>query len=205
MTGITAKTVVAVALLTALLCAMATPVSAYEYHREIAAKYALANAYRDIPASQYFENRGGDCTNFVSWHLRLAGWREVGSIWNRKSDNAWFYDFVPGGHSYSWGGANNFYRFLSKSDRVYPVSIRYRSHLLQIGDIVQMDYKDRYGNYGSWDHTMIVTGKNGNDPLVSYHSGGEEGRERNKALSEIRSENRDVRFIGWHVEDTYYN
>ncbi len=199
----TAGTIVAVVLLTmALLCVTAMPAAAYTYDRNAAADYAYNNAYNSVPGTWYFEYRGGDCANFVSHSLQAGGWREIKGWY--KSDDVWYYDsWYPGYCSYTWSGADNLFRFMSRTSRANPCSVERYSHLLEKGDVVQMDYKDEHGNYGSWDHSMIVTGKNGDDPLMSYHSNTEEGRERDKSLSTIRQENPNVRFIAWSIHDNY--
>ena len=91
---------------------------------------------------------------------------------------------------------------MSRTSRAHPVSVARRSYLLEIGDVVQMDNKDRHGNKvpdGVWDHTMIVTGKKGSELLMSYHS----KNTRNDPLSSIRARNPNARFIGWHIHDNY--
>ncbi len=200
-------TIVVAMLLLTLLCAMVTPVAAYSYNGEAAANYAYNNAYNNVPGTYVFKNGGGDCTNFASHSLQAGGWREIGG-WSYISSDVWFYDYpYRYGYSHTWTVADRFYDFLAAhNNRAYPVSVKYRKHLLQKGDIVQIDYKDKYGNCGYWDHTMIVTDKNGNDPLMSYHSVGEPSQTgvRNKSLTEIMNDNSDARFLGWRIRSTYY-
>ena len=198
MTGKTVKTIVVATLLIALLCAVATPVAAYTYDRNAAADYAYNNAYNDVPGSWRFEYSGGDCANFVSHSLKAGGWREIGGSYT--SDDAWFYNYpYRYGYSHTWTLADKFYRFMSRTSRANPCSVVRYSHLLEKGDVVQADW-DRNG---VWDHTMIVTGKNGNDPLMSYHSEKRENRTRNRPLSSIRNDNPNARYIAWSVHDNY--
>lgn len=198
-------TVVIATLLLTLLCAMIAPVAAYSYNGEVAANYAYNNAYNYVPGTSVFKDPGGDCTNFVSHSLQAGGWRELGGWYT--SNNVWFYNYpYRYGYSHTWTVADRLYDFLTYSGRAYPVSVKYRKHLLQKGDVVQIDYKDNNGNYGSWDHTMIVTDKNGDDPLMSYHSVGEPSQTgvRNKSLTDIMNSNPSARFLGWRIYSTYY-
>lgn len=197
-------------LLAVLLCTIAAPtVAAYSYNGQAAADYAYRNAYNDVPGSFVFEFGGDDYTNFVSHFLQAGGWREkhpspINSGDYRGSD-VWYYDYPNWrGYSHTWAVADRFYDFLTYSGRAYPVSVKYKKHLLQRGDVVQIDYKDKYGNYGHRDHSMIVTGKNGNDPLMSYHSTRKEDRTRKRSLTEIMESSPDARFLGWRIRGTYY-
>ena len=196
-------------LLVMAFCVMATPAVAHSYNGEAAANYAYNNAYNNVPGTYVFKNGGGDCTNFVSHSLQAGGWREIkqGVNGDYRSSKVWYYSYpYRYGYSHTWTIADRFYDFLIYSGRAYPVSAKYKKHLLQKGDIVQIDYKDKYGRYGHWDHTMIVTGKNGNDPLMSYHSTGSPSQTgvRNKSLTEIMNGNSDARFLGWRIRSTYY-
>ncbi|MEA1936876.1 MAG: amidase domain-containing protein [Patescibacteria group bacterium] len=182
-----------------LVAIAAVPAAAYTYNRQAAADYALNNAYKNVPGSWHFRDNGGDCTNFVSHSLKAGGWREIGG-WSHTSDDVWFYDYpYRYGYSHTWTHADKFYHFMSRTSRANPVSVKRNSYLLQVGDVVQIDYKDRYGNYGSWDHTMIVTAKAGNKLFMSYHT----KDTGNRALSAIRQESPNARFIGWHIHNNY--
>ncbi len=178
-----------------------TAVEAGSYDRNAAAQYAINNALIKVPKSDFYLINGGDCTNFVSNVLQKGGWSETGKYlytW----DKAWYFDgILPIQHSYTWGGANNFYRFLYYSSRVSWVS---GPSQLQIGDILQMDgmgvshYPDNV-----WDHSMIVTGKDSTGLLLSYHSDSTDDFKKNERLSEIMKRNPNARYAGWHVKDTY--
>lgn len=193
------RTIVVATLLVVALCATVTTATAYTYDRNAAADYAYNNAFNGVPGSWRFEVEDrGDCANFVSNSLKAGGWREIGGSYT--SNDAWFYNYpYRYGYSHTWAVADKFYRFMSRSSRVNPCSVAHYSHLLEKGDVIQADWDSN----GVWDHTMIVTGKNGNDPLVSYHSDSIEGRERDKSLSDIRQDNPNARFIAWSVHDNY--
>jgi hypothetical protein len=192
------KTVTLVLLSTILLCAIIAPAAAYNYDGDAAANYAYNNAKNYVPGTAVFKDNG-DCTNFVSHSLQAGGWTEVGGWYT--SSNAWFYN-VPYkyGYSHTWAVADRFFDYLTYGGRASPVSVKYNKHLLQKGDIVQIDYtKD-----GRWDHSMIVTDKNGDDPLMSYHSVGEPSQtgRRNISLTEIMNNNPNACFLGWRISET---
>lgn len=170
----------------------ATAVEAGSYDRNKAASYAYNNAYNDVPWSSWYRANGGDCTNFVSNALQAGGWTEIGK-YAYDSNAAWYFDYnYRPFYSYTWGGANNFYRFLFYGNRAVSVS---GPSQLQIGDVVQIDYE----RDNRWDHTMIVTGKDSRGLLVSYHT----PNTRNEVLNDIVNRNPGARFMAWHLKDTY--
>jgi len=191
-----------------LVAVTAVPAAAYKYYdRQKAADYAYNNAYNKVPGTWRFSGTGsgGDCTNFASHSLQAGGWEEVGGYWYTSS-RAWWYDYpYRYGYSHTWAVADRFRNFLDCSGRAYPVAVSRRMSSLEKGDIVQMDYKDRRGNYGCWDHTMVVTGKTNNDLLMSYHSIGDPRKTgvRNRPLQKIINDNSGARFLGWHIRDKY--
>ncbi len=180
----------------AMFCIMTTAAQAGSYDRNKAASYAYNNALNDVTGSASYRVNGGDCTNFVSNALQAGGWTEIGKYFY-TSNYAWYYDWYGnGGSSYTWGGANNFYRFLFYGNRAISVA---GPSQLQIGDIVQMD-KTRNGD---WDHSMIITGKDSRGLLVSYHSTEISGYRRNEVLNDVVNRNPGARFMAWHLKDTY--
>lgn len=195
-----------------LLCFGVLPAAAYTYDREAAATYAYNNALIDVPNSAYFQNAGGDCTNFASHCLKAGGWvhsvdKYVPTYSAYKSDLSWFfYSTAPGCKSYSWGGAQNMYNFLSKSGRAVAVSVTYNLDKLQKGDIVQSD-TGKDGKFNGWDHTMVVSDKRNGIIYLSYHN---ENR-RDISFDEMKqrmtsqANGQPVRYIGWHIKDTYSN
>lgn len=173
-----------------------TAVEAGSYNRNTAASYAYNNAYNDVPWSSWYRANGGDCTNFVSNALQAGGWTETGKYFY-TSNYAWYIDWnYPPGYSYTWGAANNFYRFLFYSGRATSVS---SPDQLKIGDVVQMDGVNGQAADGTWDHTMMVTGINSRGALVSYHT----PNTQNKQLQDIMNSNPKSRFMGWYIKDTY--
>ena len=114
-----------------------------------------------------------DCTNFASQALRDGGWSEVlGFYW---LNSVWW-----GGRataSWTWGGAENFYKFAVHSSGRSQLHAGRNVHSLREGDIVQ--YK-HFGDKNMF-HTMVVTKVDRRGIFLSYHS----KDIRNKPLSEI--------------------
>ena len=194
--------IVKVLLVLAIFGIMGLPaVEAGSYNGNTAASYAYNNAYNDVTGSSYFRAHGGDCTNFVSNALQAGGWTEVNN--GRTSDYSWYYDYTPYGYSYTWGAANNFYKFLTNSYRAYPVSVLYKKDQLEKGDIVQADF----GSDGVWDHTMIVTDKRYGEIYLSYHTKDTRDKAflavKNDMENQARSMGTNVRFLGWHLKSIY--
>ncbi|MFZ2969628.1 MAG: amidase domain-containing protein [Minisyncoccia bacterium] len=178
----------------------ATAVEAGSYDRNAASKFAVDNALIKVSNSDFYLKNGGDCTNFVSNALKAGGWPQVGK-YNYASYNSWYFESTwPTRYSRTWGGANNFYGFLYYSNRVSWVS---GPSQLQIGDIVQMDGLGSSKPDNTWDHTMMVTGRNGNELLFSYHSDTVAGFKKNEGMNAIVGRNPNAIFMGWHVKDTY--
>ncbi|MBB1484989.1 amidase domain-containing protein [Tessaracoccus sp. MC1865] len=101
-----------------------------------------------------------DCTNFASQAMHQGGWQPVSGFY--QSDKAWWYTGLT--TSYSWGGAENFYRFaVNESKRA--TTMRYVKDLW-LGDILQ--YKARGAT--NMSHTMIVTNWINNVPYLTYHT-----------------------------------
>jgi hypothetical protein len=201
-----------VAALLMLICFSVSPAAAYSYNRDAAAAYAYNNAYNDVPNSAFFQNAGGDCTNFASYCLKAGGWvysvdKYVPTYSAYKSDLSWyFYSTQPGAKSYSWGGAQNMYNFLSKSGRANPVSVVYNLDQLQKGDIIQSD-TGKDGKFNGWDHTMVVSDRRNGIIYLSYHN----AKVRDISFADMKEKMRiqangqPVRYIGWHIKDSYSN
>ena len=110
---------------------------------------------RDYPTK--YKN---DCTNFASQAMHQGGWKTVSGCY--RSDKAWWYNALN--TSYSWGGAENFYRFaVNESKRAK--TLRYVKDLW-LGDILQ--YKSKGAT--NMSHTMIVTNWINKIPYLTYHT-----------------------------------
>jgi hypothetical protein len=155
------------------------------FNRHKAVAYARQYALTYNPAYRTFPN---DCTNFVSQAMLAGGWTQVDGP--REANNVWWYS---GGFlglrvaSYTWGGAQNFYNFLSVSGRG---TLAQGPADLDLGDVVQMR------NGGTVHHTMIVTGKNGNDLLLSYHT----SNHLDESLQAIQARSAGEEFIYWKIK-----
>lgn len=131
----------------------------YTYDRLKAVQYAEKwwNSYN--PAYKKFEV---DCTNYISQCVR-AGGGEMHGYPNRNKgwwmqNNNW---------SYSWSVANAFPRYLAASTKgLRAKEVKTATDLL-LGDVICYDFQGD----GKYDHTTIVTGKDGNgEPLVNAHT-----------------------------------
>lgn len=132
-------------------------------NRTLAVQYARKWAKSTNPK---FPRYGNDCTNFVSQCMLAGGWKMVGdkNFFSRKKNTEWWYgESLLTTASYTWGGAQNFSRFVAVSNRGKIVT---DSTVLDLADVVQL--KDGSGHVY---HTMIVTGKKNSDLLLSYHTG----------------------------------
>ena len=134
------------------------------YDRDLAVMYARKWALGTNPK---YERLYNDCTNFTSQILHEAGWPMIGShnATDRAEKDQWWFGgslFVKASHS--WGGAHNFYEFLSNSGWAKRVE---SPDELVPGDLVQWT--------GSKDsdhvvHSTFVSGRIDSDLLLCYHS-----------------------------------
>lgn len=114
-------------------------------------------AYRRFDGS----GRGEDCTNFVSQCMEASGWGYIGNLIWKNRDRSWFYLKWPQYTSASWANVGKFRSFALANKRT-----RLTSHYYDMwhGNVVQ------YGYNSAWYHSMIVTGRSGKQPLLTYHS-----------------------------------
>lgn len=152
----------------------------YTYYRNDASLYAYVYALN--PNSLFIYYPTADCTNFVSQAVWYGGWTMTYSY------PTWWYDFGDDDHSYSWGGAHNWWFFTYLSSRGGLLSNRCD---LLIGDVVQADWDPD----GTIDHSMMVTYKDGCDIRVSYHT----NNTRNRSLADIIDDNPDANFYYWRI------
>ncbi len=134
------------------------------YNRERAVEYAKTWALGRNPLFFDFTGIGGNCTNFVSQCL-LAG----SCTMNYTPEFGWYYisseDRAP-----AWSSVEFFYDFLTQkftdqNGGVGPFATQVPREEAELGDVVQ------YANAeGDWYHTVIITGREGDEILVSAHS-----------------------------------
>lgn len=136
------------------------------YNRERAVKYAKRWALERNPLFIDFTEIGGNCTNFVSQAI-LAG----SCTMNYTPDFGWYYvnesDRAP-----AWSGVEFLYDFLTgapafieKNGGIGPFAVEVERERVEIGDVAQ------YANTGGdWYHTVMITGFDGEEILVSAQS-----------------------------------
>lgn len=133
------------------------------YDRQSAASYAMQYALKPNPCFPPFPN---DCTSFVSQCLLAGGWTMIGgSFTDRARNDVWWWGKSSLSRaSYTWGGAHNFWHFLSLGHRAQGC----KRDDLDVGDVVQV------ASAGHYFHTMIVStimcSKKGSGPHLSYHT-----------------------------------
>ena len=145
------------------------------YQRERAVEYALRWALSRNPLFPDFAGIGGDCTNFVSQAI-LAG----SCVMNDTLDFGWYY-FSPENRAPAWSGVAYLYQFLTGAPEFAaenggegPFGREVDATMVEIGDVVQLS-NDR----GEFYHTLMITGFDGDDILVSAHT----NDARNRPLS----------------------
>lgn len=128
------------------------------YNRQAAVNYA--NQWWDgrNPAFPAFDV---DCTNYVSQCL-LAGGAPMWGYPNRE--RGWW---IRGGNwSFSWSVSHSLRWYLAGSKKgLTAVQVRSAAEL-DIGDVILYDFQGD----GRYDHSTIVTAKDGDEPLVNAHT-----------------------------------
>ena len=156
-------------------------------NRQLAVTYAKRWA---LGTNSDYPRYGNDCTGFVSQCMLAGGWQMVGdhSFWDRKANNVWWFGgSLLTNASYTWGGAQNFANFVAASGRGRQVT---DASMLEVADIVQLK------NGGGIYHTMIVTKKESNDLLLSYHT----SDHLDESLADILSRSGDsVAAVYWKI------
>ena len=136
------------------------------YFRERAVNYARRWALGRNPLFIDFTGRGGDCTSFVSQCV-LAGC----CTQNYDETFGWYY-ISPEDRAPAWSGVEFFYNFMTGSgdfpprmSRVGPVGMEVNASRAEPGDVVQL-----YDSSDDFYHTLLITGKENGDILVSAHT-----------------------------------
>ena len=138
-----------------------------EYNRARAVEYARRWALSRNPLFTNFAGRGGDCTNFVSQCL-FAGT----GVMNFTKTFGWYY-ISPEDRAPAWSGVDELYNFLvglpdfsMVNGGIGPFAVEARSASeVAVGDVVQLMNAE-----GEYYHTLIITGFEGGEPLVSAHT-----------------------------------
>ncbi|MHB1630074.1 MAG: amidase domain-containing protein [Bacilli bacterium] len=166
-------------------------VDARRYVRARAVRYAELWWDRHNPEYSRFDQ---DCTNFVSQALYAGG---VPMIETGRRETGWWYrrgDHLD--HSYSWAVANALAVMLQSGGAGIPVEVVASPAHLQVGDIIQYDWKGA-GRYG---HTTIVTGHDQKgDPLVNAHT--QNSRRRHYSYEDSAAWTPGTRYLLCHLLD----
>ena len=136
------------------------------YQRMRAVEYARTWALDRNPLFVDFTGIGGNCTNFVSQAV-YAGSCEM----NYTPTFGWYFrsleDRAP-----AWTGVRAFYDFFTGSGDFAPTVLREgpfgyvtERKYAQLGDVIQLA-----NEAGDFYHTLIITGFDGGEILVSAHS-----------------------------------
>ncbi|MFJ2236938.1 amidase domain-containing protein [Streptomyces sp. NPDC087859] len=109
---------------------------------------------------------GQDCTNFVSKALYYGGKMKT-RAGGRKHDRAWWQQYYLFGtiknKSYTWSGAENFRRHMTKYRKAPSVSKKNA----RPGDIVMFKWKKEK----VYNHAAVVVGNTGRDLRLRQHGG----------------------------------
>jgi hypothetical protein len=136
------------------------------YQRNRAVEYARRWALSRNPLFEDFGDLGGNCTNFVSQCI-LAG----SCVMNFTPTYGWYYrsaeDRAP-----AWTGVDALYRFLigdptfeEQNGGIGPYAVEVEEAAAEPGDVIQLARED-----GTYYHSLLLTGKQGTELLVSAHS-----------------------------------
>ena len=163
------------------------------YNRERAVEYALKWALDRNPLFIDFTGIGGNCTNFVSQAI-LAG----SCTMNYTPNFGWYYvnaeDRAP-----AWSSVEFFYDFMTgapmfieQNRGIGPFAMEVPRERVVLGDVAQ------YANsQGDWYHTVMITGFDGEEILVSAQS----DDARNRPLSSYNFTTvRFLHIVGVRVE-----
>lgn len=130
-----------------------------EYRRDRAVEYARRWALSRNPLFENFAGIGGDCTNFVSQSVYAGG-----CVMNYTPTYGWYYR-TPTDRAPAWTGVEFFYNFFVSNEGLGPYATETDTSGVELGDVIQL--ADETGDYY---HTLIITGFDGEDILVSAHS-----------------------------------
>jgi len=131
-----------------------------EYDREHAVAYAQKWALSRNPLFENYTGIGGDCTNFVSQCV-FAGCCQM----NFTETFGWYY-VSPQNRAPGWTGVPYFFNFIINNQQEGPFADQIISrNALELGDIIQLGNR-----LNVWYHSLIVTGMEGSNILVSAHT-----------------------------------
>lgn len=163
------------------------------YDRARAVEYARRWALERNPLFLDFTGQGGDCTSFVSQSVYAGG-----CVMDLTPTFGWYYlsssDRAP-----AWSGVDEFYNYLTGSGdfpppatREGPFGMAVSDAEARVGDVVQLA-----NVMGEFYHSLLITGFDGGDILVSAHSN--DALDRPLSTYDYASR-RIIRIIGFRVE-----
>lgn len=129
------------------------------YDRERAVEYAKRWALSRNPLFTDFTGQGGNCTNFVSQAV-LAG----SCVMNFTPTFGWYF-VSSSDRSPSWTGVEFFYDFMVNNGGAGPFMREVSRREAEEGDVIQLA-----NEMGDFYHTLIITGFDGEEILVSAQS-----------------------------------
>ena len=136
------------------------------YNRRRAVEYAARYAFSRNPLFYDFTELGGDCTSFISQCL-LAG----SCVMNYTPDFGWYYrsvnDRAPAftGVEFFWQYMTEDPAFVAAGGNTGPFGREVTEAELEVGDVIQLG-----NSRGEYYHTLLLTGFDGDVPLVAAHS-----------------------------------
>ena len=130
-----------------------------EYDRTHALAYARRWALSRNPLYYDYTGIGGNCTNFVSQCLYAGS-----CTMNYLPVYGWYY-LSPAERTASWTGVQYLYNFLTGNGSVGPFGREVSEEALEPGDVVQLQ-----NSRGDFYHTLLVSGFDGETPLVAAHT-----------------------------------
>lgn len=159
------------------------------YDRAAAVHYA--NTWWDSynPAYPRFDV---DCTNYVSQCLRAGG----APMWGYPNrEKGWW---IGGGTwSLSWSTSHSLRWYLAGSTRGLTATQVSSADQLDLGDVIVYDFQ----NDGRFDHSTIVTAKDGTVPLVNAHT--YNVRQRLWDYKDSYASTPDARYIFFKINDNF--
>lgn len=167
------------------------------YNRERAVEYALRWALDRNPLFIDFTGIGGNCTNFVSQCV-LAG----SCTMNYTPDFGWYYisaeDRAP-----AWSGVDYFFDFMTASPLFAAQNggIGPFASVVERDDVVPGDIIQYANATGDWYHTVLITGLDGNEILVSAQSNDAKNRPLSSYANAVQYRFLHVEGVRFEVND----
>lgn len=155
------------------------------YNREAAVRYANTWWNSNNPAYPIFDD---DCTNYISQCLHAGGAPMRG--YPDRTKGWWM---QRGTWSFSWTTSHSLRWYLDTSTRGLRATKVQSASQLQLGDVISYDFEGD----GRFNHTTIVTGFNGSEPLVNAHTNNSISRDWRYTNSGAYTSN--IRYIFFHI------